>query len=338
MTYTLSQLADQVGGRIIGNGDCVISCVAPVENAGAGAISFVSSSKFVKYLADTKAEAVIVKEELAADLSVPALVVTNPRATYGRIASLLYPAYRPQAGIHRTAIIEDQAKIEASAYIGANAVIESGAVIGANTYVGAGCVIGRNARIGANTYLHANVTVYFDCHIGHDCIIHSGTVIGADGFGFEYDEGGWVKIPQIGAVCIGNNVEIGACSTVDRGAVSDTVVEDGVKLDNHIQIGHGAKIGEHSIMSNGVGVAGSTTVGKNVIVGGMAGIRDNIEIADNVMITAMSLVSKSLDKPGSYSSGTPIDDTRNWRKNTVRFRQLDELAKRIQQLEKQVNK
>ena len=338
MGYTLNKLAKQVGGTVLGNGDCEISSVASIENAGQGDISFVYSAKFVKFLESTAASAVIVTAELAEKASVPVLVADNPRATYAHIASILYPAYHPEPGVHSSAVIDDAASISDTAYVGANAVIEAGAVIDDRAYIGPGCVIGRDSRIGADAYIHANVTVYYGCIIGENTIIHSGTTIGADGFGFELDQGKWVKIPQIGGVIIGSHVEIGACSTVDRGAVADTVIEDGVKLDNHIQIAHGVKVGEHSIMSSGVGVAGSTKIGKNVIVGGMTGIRDNIEIADNVMITAMSLVSKSLVKPGSYSSNTPIDDTRTWRKNTARFRQLDELARRIQQLEKLVNK
>ncbi|MFW2372802.1 MAG: UDP-3-O-(3-hydroxymyristoyl)glucosamine N-acyltransferase [Gammaproteobacteria bacterium] len=338
MGYSLTQLAEQVGGKVIGNGNCEISGVASIENAGEGDISFVYSSKFAKYLESTQASAVIVTAELADKTSVPVLVADNPRASYARIASILYPAYQPEPGVHSSAVIDDTAKVSASAYVGAHAVIEAGAVVDDRAYIGPGCVIGRDCIIGTGVYLHANVSVYYDCVIGENCIIHSGTVIGADGFGFEHDQGEWIKIPQIGGVRIGRNVEIGACSTVDRGAVADTIIEDGVKLDNHIQIAHGVSIGEHCIMSNGVGVAGSTRIGKNVMVGGMTGIRDNIEIADNVMITAMSLVSKSLLKAGSYSSNTPIDDTRTWRKNSARFRQLDELARRIQQLEKLINK
>lgn len=338
MGYTLKQLAEQVGGTIIGNGDCEISSVASIEKAGQGDISFVYSAKFAKYLESTRASAVIVTAELADNAKVPVLVAENARATYARVVSILYPAYQPQAGVHPSVVVDDTAQISVSAYVGANAVIESGAIIEDEAYIGPGCVIGRNSVIGPGVYLHANVTVYYGCFIGQNSIIHSGTTIGADGFGFERDQGEWLKIAQIGGVRIGKNVEIGACSTVDRGAVADTIIEDGVKLDNHIQIAHGVKVGEHSIMSNGVGVAGSTQIGKNVMVGGMTGIRDNIEIADNVMITAMSLVSKSLNKPGSYSSNTPIDDTRTWRKNTARFRQLDELARRIQQLEKLINK
>jgi len=338
MQYTLAQLAKKFGGTINGDGDCTVDSVAPVEYSNESAISFVSSAKYSKYLADTSAAAVIITEELVNDLTTPALVVKNPRATYARIAELLYPVVKPEAGIHPSAVVNKSASIDATACIGANCVIEAEVKISAGACIESGCVIGSNSEIGHNSYLHPNVTVYKDCVLGENCIIHSSTVIGADGFGFEQDEGEWIKIPQIGGVKIGNDVEIGACSTVDRGALYDTIIDDGVKLDNHIQIGHNVKVGAHTLMSNGVGVAGSTVIGKNCLIGGMTGIKDNIEIADNVIITAMSLVSKSLTKAGSYSSNTPIDDTRTWRKNSARFRQLDELARRIKQLEKQLDK
>jgi UDP-3-O-[3-hydroxymyristoyl] glucosamine N-acyltransferase len=338
MQYTLTQLAEKIGAKLIGNGDCLIDSVAPVKDAHKRAISFVGNAKFSKYLASTAAAAVIVRQELVAGLKIPALQVNNPRAAYARITALLYPVVKPAAGIHSSAVVDETATVDASAYIGANCVIEAGANIAANVYIGPGCVIGQNSEVGLNSYLHANVSIYAHCTLGEHCIIHSSTVIGADGFGFEHDAGEWLKIQQVGGVKIGNHVEIGACSTVDRGAVGDTIIEDGVKLDNHIQIAHNVKVGAYTLMSNGVGVAGSTVIGKNCLIAGMTGIKDHIEIVDNVIITAMSLVSKSLTKPGSYSSNTPIDNTRNWRKNTARFRQLDELARRIQRLEKQLKK
>lgn len=336
MAYTLDQLAEQVGGRIVGDGSCVIESVMPVDDAAPGAISFVASSRFGKYLENTRATAVIVNEALEQEVTTPALVVPNPRATYARITALLYPQDEYHPGIHPAAIIDNNARISASAFIGPNAVVEAGASIGESAIIEAGCVIGRDSHVGKGTRLYANVTVYHGCNIGSHCIIHSATVIGADGFGFELDEGQWLKIPQVGGVVIGNHVEIGACSTVDRGAMRDTVIEDGVKLDNHVQIAHNVHVGAHTVMSNGVGVAGSTRIGKNCLIGGMTGIKDNIEITDDVIITAMSLVSKPLTVPGSYSSNTPIDDTRTWRKNSARFRQLDELARKIHQLEKQL--
>lgn len=338
MAYTLSQLAKHVGGITKGNADCIIERVAAIQDSSKGAISFIYSSKYKKYLTDTHAEAVILTEELAADSPVPVIVVKNPRAAYAKISTLLYPQYKPVMGIHASAVIDPSAQIADSACIMANVVVEAGAIIGNESYIGPGCVIGRDSIVGKGVYLHANVTVYFDCQIGDNTIIHSGSVIGADGFGFEYDEGQWLKVPQVGGVRIGRNVEIGACSTVDRGALYHTVIEDGVKLDNHVQIAHNVQVGAHTIMSNGVGIAGSTKIGRNCIFGGMTGVRDNIEITDNVMVNAMSMVSKSLDKPGSYSSGLPVDETTIWRKNTARFRQLDEIVRKVLKLEKKVNK
>jgi UDP-3-O-[3-hydroxymyristoyl] glucosamine N-acyltransferase len=338
MNYKLSQLAQMIGCDMVGD-DCEINQVAPVQSASVGAICFVGAAKFKKYLPNTQASAVIIPADMQDALSTPAIIAKHPRAAYAKIAGILYPPPVVIAGIHASARVSLQADISDSACVSANAVIEAGAVIGNNSFIGAGCYVGHDSVIGDNVRINANVSIYHQCKIGNDCIIHSGTVIGADGFGFEPDtDRSWIKIPQVGGVVIGKNVEIGACSTVDRGAMQDTVIEDGVKLDNHIQIAHNVRVGENTVMSNGVGVAGSTIIGKNCLIGGMTGIKDNIEIADNVMITAMSLVSKSLKEPGSYSSNTPIDDTPTWRKNSARFRQLDELAKRIIQLEKQIKK
>ena len=336
MAFTLNQLAKEVDGRVLGNGDCVIECARPVEDSASGAISYVGSAKFSRFLKDTRAEAVVISAEFENEVALPAIVVTNPRAAFAKITALLHPAFRHAPGVHPTAVIDSTAQVSASATVSANAVIEAGAIVEDLAYIGPGCVVGRDSVIGRNVQLNANVTVYHGCRIGDDCIIHSATVIGADGFGFEPENGQWLKIPQVGGVVIGKNVEIGACSTVDRGALKDTIIEDGVKLDNHIQIAHNVYVGANTVMSNGVGVAGSTRIGKNCLIGGMTGIKDNIEITDDVIITAMSLVSKPLTRPGSYSSNTPIDDTRTWRKNSARFRQLDELARKIHQLEKQI--
>jgi len=338
MFHTLEQLAAAVNGKIVGDAQLKIDHVAPIESADAAAISFVSSKKFVQYLSSTQASAVIIPDGLRGQCNVAAIVVDNPRAAYARITQLLYPAFKPAGGIHASAVIDETARVDKTANIGAHVNIAENVIIGKHVVIEASCSIGRDSIIADNTHLYANVTIYHACKIGENCIIHSSTVIGADGFGFEAENGEWLKIPQVGGVVIGNNVEIGACSTVDRGAVNDTIIEDGVKLDNHIQIAHNVHVGAHTVMSNGVGVAGSTKIGKHCLIGGMTGIKDHIEIADKVTITAMSLVSKSLTQEGgSYSSNTPIDDTRTWRRNTARFRQLDELAKRLIFLEKQVN-
>ena len=336
MGYKLKQLAEHLGVKVHGDENVVINTVAPVDKASAGDISFVSSTKYLEGLRNTSASAVIIKQEMLEDTKVAALVVENPRAAYARIVSLLYPQTRPEAGIHPSAYIDSSANVATTAYIGANVVIEANAEIADDVIIEAGCVIGRNSKIGKSTHLYPNVSVYYDCSIGEQCILHSSSVVGSDGFGFEYDKTEWLKISQVGGVRIANKVEIGACSVVDRGALNDTVIEEGVKLDNHVQIAHNVHVGAHTVMSRGVGVAGSSKIGKNCIIGGMAGIRDNIEITDNVMITAMTIVSKSLKQPGSYSSTTPIDETKSWRKNSVRFRQLDDMAKRIRQLEKQI--
>lgn len=337
MSYTLKQLAGLLSVRVQGDENVVINSVASVENALQGDICFVSNARYMNALGESSASAVIVKEGMLEDTSFAALIVDNPRATYARIVDLLYPQQLPEPGIHPTASIDASAKVSISASIGANVVIEALADIADDAVIEAGCVIGRNSLIGKSTHLYPNVSVYYGCTIGEQCILHSSSVIGSDGFGFEFDNNEWLKIPQVGGVRIGNKVEIGACSVVDRGALNDTVIDEGVKLDNHVQIAHNVHVGAHTVMSRGVGVAGSTKIGKNCIIGGMAGIRDNIEITDNVTITAMTIVSKSLRTPGSYSSTTPIDETKSWRKNSVRFRQLDDMAKRIRQLEKQIN-
>jgi len=334
MSYSLKQLAEHIGARLIGNAELVIKTVAQLDDAGDGDICFVTSSKYVPSLKSTSASAVILREDVVADSPVASLVVENPRAAYAKVVALLYPENIPSPGIHATAVIDPSANISSLAYIGSNVVIEAGVVIEDGVRIDAGCFVGRNSRIGLNSHLYSNVTVYHTCVIGECCIMHSASVIGSDGFGFELDQGEWLKVPQVGGVIIGNSVEIGACSVVDRGALQNTVIGNGVKLDNHVQIAHNVTVGEHTLMSRGVGIAGSTKIGKNCLFAGMTGVKDHIEITDNVIVTAMSMVSKSLTKPGSYSSNTPIDETRVWRKNSARFRQLDEMAKRIKQLEK----
>ncbi len=336
MIYTVQQIADLLDAQLVGDPAVEIKAIASIEAAKQGDICFVNSPKYIQQLKETSASAVILKHDLVEISPVASIIVDNPRASYAKLLSVFYPACKYQPGIHASAIVATDATVDPSATIAAKAVIQSGAVIGENTVISEGCVIGKNSIIGRDTQLYANVTVYHDCVIGDECIIHSSTVIGADGFGFEHDKGEWLKIPQVGRAVIGNKVEIGACSVVDRGALNDTVVADGVKLDNHVQIAHNVVVGENTIMSRGVGIAGSTKIGKNCIFGGMTGVKDHIEIADNVIVTAMSLVSKSLTVAGSYSSNTPIDDTRTWRKNSARFRQLDELARRIRQLEKKI--
>jgi UDP-3-O-[3-hydroxymyristoyl] glucosamine N-acyltransferase len=336
MAHTLQQLADYLGASHRGDDKLQISSVASLEDAQQGDICFVGSDKYLKALEHSAASAVIIREDLLQATSLPAIIVDNPRAAYARLVSYLYPELKPAAGIHPSAVIDPSARVADTATIAAQVVIEAGAEIAEDVRIDAGCFVGRDSRIGRGTHLYPNVTIYHQSTLGEYCIMHASSVVGSDGFGFEYDQGEWIKIPQIGGVVIGNRVEIGACSVVDRGALQDTVIEDGVKLDNHVQIAHNVHVGEHTVMSRGVGIAGSTRIGKHCLFAGMTGVKDHIEITDNVTVTAMSMVSKSLTKAGSYSSNTPIDETRNWRKNSARFRQLDEMARRIRQLEKQL--
>lgn len=267
-------------------------------------------------------------------MSGPALVTENPRLVYAKVANLLYPPKPVVPGISENAVVSNSASIAETASIAAGAVIADGVCIAAGAQIGAGCVIEEHAEIGANTRINSNVTVGYRCKIGNDCIIHSGVVLGADGFGFVKEAESYLKIPQIGSVHIGNNVEIGANTTIDRGALENTVIGDGVKLDNQIQIAHGVTIGANTVISSATAIAGSTHIGSGCLIGGLVGIVEHLTIIDNVIITGRTMVTRSITQPGSYSSSTPMDSTENWRKNSARFRHLDELARRVAKLEK----
>jgi UDP-3-O-[3-hydroxymyristoyl] glucosamine N-acyltransferase len=334
MSFKLSELADKTKSTLIGDGDCLITNIADLSSAGPGDIAFLFNPGFVQYLENTRASAVILKSEFRDLCHVPALVTEDPRLVYAKIANILNPPEKIPAGIADSAIIADDADVDKTSSIAEGAIILSNVVIKAGAIVGPGCVVEKNVVIGSNTKLSSNVTVGYDCIIGDDCIIHSGAVIGADGFGFVKDDETYLKIPQLGSVIIGNKVEIGANTTIDRGALEDTVIGNGVKLDNQIQIAHGVTIGENSVISAATAIAGSTHIGKQCLIGGCVGIIEHLDITDNVMITGRTMVTRSITEPGSYSSSTPMDTTENWRKNSARFRRLDELAKRVAKLEK----
>ena len=338
MPVSLAELARLTSTNLSGDGDCQIETVADIASAGEGAIAFIADLKYKKYLATTGASALIVTPELAAECERPALVTANPRLVYARVANILFPPESYTSGISPQASVDPGARIADSASIAAGAVIEAGAVIGENTRIGAGAVIEHHAEIGGDSVIHANAVVGHHCRVGDRCILHACSVLGADGFGFVRDEqGANVKIPQAGRVVLGDDVEIGASTTIDRGALEDTVIGNGVKLDNQIQVAHSVQIGENTIISAATAIAGSTKIGKNCLIGGLTGIREHIEIADNVMITARTLVTHSITEPGSsWSSSTPMDATRNWRKNSARFRQLDKMARRMAALEKEL--
>lgn len=336
MSFTLAELAQRVGARPVGDGACVIHGVATLNGAVAGTITFLTNPRYRKHLQATQASAVILREDDLPFCSTNALVAANPHLAYAKVAALFAPSADAVPGIHPSAVVASSAHIDVSASIGPYCTIGADCVIGADAVIGPGCVLERGVHIGNGTRLVANVTVYYGCRIGARGLLHAGAVIGSDGFGFAHDRGAWVKVPQLGAVMIGDDVEIGANTSIDRGAVEDTVIEDGVKLDNQIQVAHNVRVGAHTAMAGCVGVAGSAVIGKHCAIGGGAGILGHLEIADGTTVTAMSLVTKSLKEPGVYSSGTPLERSEQWHKNTVRFKQLDEMARRLKQLEKEL--
>jgi UDP-3-O-[3-hydroxymyristoyl] glucosamine N-acyltransferase len=334
VALSLQQLAENTGANVVGDGTCVIHRAADVASAGEGDIAFVYTAKYAQYLQTTKASALVVNRDLVDQCSVPALVSDDPRLTFAKVVALLYPAVPLSAGVADKAVVHQDAHVDATAFVDDGAVIKAGATVSAGTSIGANSVVEASASIGTNTCISANVTIGHDCVIGNDCLIHSGVVIGADGFGFVKDGDSYLKVPQIGSVRIGNGVEIGACTSIDRGALADTVIEDGVKIDNQIQIGHNVQIGHDTVISACTCIAGSTKVGAHCLIGGSVGIRDNIEIADHTVITGRTFVSSSITTAGVYSSSILMDTNENWRRNVARFKQLDDMAKRLKNLER----
>ena len=318
--FSLREIVGQLGGEALGEPAAPLSGVATLETAGPGQIAFLANLKYRSQLAKTKAGAVILGPDERDATALPRIVTPNPYAYYARTVALFNPPATAKAGIHPTAQIDPEAIVARSAEIGPFAVIGHGARIGERTAIGAGCTIGSNVRVGDETRLYPRVTIYHDCTVGDRTILHSGVVIGADGFGMAPDAGRWVKIPQVGAVRIGDDVEVGANTTIDRGALDDTVVEDGVKLDNQIQIGHNCVIGAHTVIAGCVGIAGSVRIGKRCRIGGKAGITGHLEICDGVTVSAMTLITKSITKPGTYTSVAPMMPHEEWLKWAARTR------------------
>jgi UDP-3-O-[3-hydroxymyristoyl] glucosamine N-acyltransferase len=336
MKYTLAEIATHIGAQLKGNPDCIIQGIAALQQAEVGQLSFLDNKSYRKYLATTKASAVILSENnIVADCFANFLVMENPYLGYAKAAALFEAKTKPASGIHPTAIIAENCEVSADVSIGAYCVIEKNSIIENGVVIAAGCVIGENTHIGALSELKANVTLYHGTKIGQRVIIHSGAVIGSDGFGFANDKGIWYKIPQIGNVTIGNDVEIGANTTIDRGALNDTQIDDGVKLDNQIQVGHNVHIGAHTIIAGCVAIAGSATIGKYCMIGGAAVIAGHLTIADKVIITGMSGVASSILEPGIYSGGSVVQKHKSWLRNSVRLTQLDDIARRLHKLEKE---
>ena len=344
MTFTLAEIAKKLDAKLVipkdlDKADAELSQInglATLVSASTGQIGFLANSKYQQQLISTKASAVIVSPDMEEFCPVSALVMDNPYMGYAILANLLDSTPKVSCGIHATAVIADDVTIGNNVSIGANTVIESGVQLADNVSIGAGCFIGQEAIIGESTTLWANITIYHRVEIGHHCLIQANTVIGSDGFGYAPIKGQykWHKIPQLGSVIIGNHVEIGASTTIDRGALDNTEIRDGAILDNQIQIAHNVIVGENSAMAACSVIAGSTVLGKNCTVAGLVGMNGHINIADNCVFTGMAMVTKSVSEPGVYSSGMPAAPNKEWNKTNARVKRLDSLTKRVKELEK----
>jgi UDP-3-O-[3-hydroxymyristoyl] glucosamine N-acyltransferase len=342
MSIRLGKLVERLGGQLIGDADTEVSGIAPLDSANASHITFLSNPRLRAQAAQTQAAALILSAAddaaVGSDYKGARIVSDNPYAYFARTAQLFAEqnAVPQPPGIHPGASVDPGAQVAAGACIGPHVTIEAGAIIADQAVIDAGCFIGRGARVGAGTRFFANVTFHAGCEIGQRGIIHSGAVIGADGFGFAKEKGAWIKIPQTGRVVIGDDVEIGANTTIDRGALADTVIEDGVKLDNQIQIGHNCHIGAHTAMAGCVGVAGSARIGKYCTFGGAAMVLGHLTIVDNVHISSGSMVSRSILEPGQYTGFYPLAKNADWEKSAAIVRNLSAMREKIRELEKTI--
>jgi UDP-3-O-[3-hydroxymyristoyl] glucosamine N-acyltransferase len=334
MPVRLGELAARFGCELRGDPDVVVERVATLQDAGPGALGFLANPRYRRHLAATRASAVVLDAASAAHAPTAVLVASNPYATYARIAQLLNPAPAFAAGRHPSAVVESSARVHASAWVGPQCYVGHGAEIGERVYLGPGTVVLDQVRIGADTRCTAAVTLCAGVRVGARALLHPGVVIGADGFGHAPDRDGYVKVPQLGAVVLGDDVEIGASSTVDRGTIGDTTIGDGVKIDNQVQVGHNCAIGDHTVIAGCAGISGSTTIGRRCMIGGMVGIAGHLEICDDVYLTGKTMVSAPIRQPGLYSGKLPFDEARRFRRNAARFQKLDELARRVQRLER----
>lgn len=334
MPSTLGELARACGAQASGNPDLVLDSVAPLERAGPTQVSFLVAARFRKALRATRAGAVILTPADAARFGGAKLISPHPYATYARVAALLHGELPPDPGIDSTALVHANARVDPAARVDGLAIIEAGAQVGARAWVGPGCIVGAGVVVGAGSRLVARVTLLTGTILGERCLLHPGVVVGSDGFGHAREGGRWIKVPQLGGVRIGSDVEIGANTTIDRGALDDTVIGDGARLDNQIQVAHGVSIGAHTVIAACVGISGSTRIGARCAIGGGAGFVGHLEVCDDVVITGMSMVARSISQPGVYS-GNPAQPNGAWRRNMARLGRLDELARRVARLHKQ---
>ncbi|HEV7578170.1 MAG TPA: UDP-3-O-(3-hydroxymyristoyl)glucosamine N-acyltransferase [Caldimonas sp.] len=335
---TLREIAERLGGELIGDGDLRIESIGPLESATASTISFLSNPQYDKQLAGSRAGCVIVApafKEIAVGRGA-AIVTADPYLYFARLTQWWAGRTRPPAprAVHPSAVVDAGAEIGSDVAIGAFAVVEAGVVLADGVTIGAHAFVGHGSTVGAATRLGPRVTILFDTTIGARCILHPGVVVGADGFGFAPDQGRWEKIEQLGRVVIGDDVEIGANTCIDRGALGDTVIGDGVKIDNLVQIGHNVRIGAHTAIAGCVGIAGSATIGAHCMLGGGSGVNGHVTIADHVVVGGATQISRSIAKPGFYSGSFPFDDNASWEKNAATLRNLHALRERVRALEK----
>lgn len=332
----LADLAQQLNAELHGDGDIVITGVASMHSAKSQQITFLSNSRYREQLAACNASAVVLTEADLPFCTSAALVVRNPYLTYALMAQIMDTTPAPAKDIAPSAVIDATAQLGNNVSVGANAVIEEGVVLGDNVIIGAGCFVGKFTKIGSGTRLWANVSVYHQIEIGEKCLIQSGTVIGADGFGYANDRGNWIKIPQLGTVRIGDRVEIGACTTIDRGALDDTIIGNGVIIDNQCQIAHNVMIGDNTAVAGGVIMAGSLKIGRYCQIGGASVINGHMEICDKAVVTGMGMVMRPITEPGIYSSGIPLQPNKAWRKTAALVMNIEEINKRLKAVEKKV--
>jgi UDP-3-O-[3-hydroxymyristoyl] glucosamine N-acyltransferase len=334
MSVSLGELAVRFGCELRGDPEARVEHVATLANADATALAFLANPRYRPQLATTRAAAVVLNAETAAGCPTHVLLAENPYATYARIAAVLHPSPAAPAGVHPTALVAASARIDASAHVGAFCSIGERVVVAERCVIGPQCVLEEDVRLGPDVRLAVRVTVHRGVVVGARTVVQSGAVIGGDGFGYAPERGTWVKVPQVGAVSVGADVEIGCNTTIDRGAIEDTVIEEGVKLDNLIQIGHNVRIGAHTAIAACTGISGSTTIGKRCMIGGHVGFAGHISIADDVVITGFSAVSRSIKGAGVYSSTIPFEAAHSWRRLVARFKRSGLLEERVRRLER----
>jgi UDP-3-O-[3-hydroxymyristoyl] glucosamine N-acyltransferase len=337
-SFTLAEIAHRVGGQVQGDANTLIDGVASLGSATASQLCFIMAPKYLPLLSDSKAAAVITSPELAAQCTKTTIVVKNPHLAFVRVAQLFVKETSIPVGIHKSVIIGENCVVPKTVRIAPGVVLGNNVQLGEQVIIGANCVLGDHCQLGDNTELKANVTIGHDVIIGEHCLFQSGAVIGSDGFGNVKDGAQWVSIPQLGTVRIGNNVEIGANATIDRGALDDTIIADGVRLDNLVQIAHNVQLGENTAIAAQSGVAGSAIIGKNCLLSGDVTINGHVTICDNAVFTGRAMVTGSVDEPGVYSSGTGFFKNLEWRKIVIRLRNLDQLARTVSKLEKNLTK